>query len=255
MSKRNTKFSYEEVKNIFEDGGCKLLDKTYVNARTPLEYMCSCGNVSKINLWNFKKGQRCNECGTKRTAKKRKLTYEEVKEVFKSNDCELLSSSYKDAYTKLKYKCSCGNISEILFHSFKKGHRCMICSHERITKKISGVNSLWYNPNLSDEDRIDRRLIPGYNKWVRNVYKRDYWTCQCCKKKKGVEINAHHKEGYAENKNLRIAVSNGITLCDTCHRNFHSIYGKKNNTSSQLEEFLLDFAIKILNDDKIIVSV
>jgi len=52
------------------------------------------------------------------------------------------------------------------------------------------------------------------------------------------KLNVHHIEGYAENKHLRIDVSNGITFCQKCHNVFHRIYGKKNNNRSQLEEFL-----------------
>ena len=48
------------------------------------------------------------------------------------------------------------------------------------------------------------------------------------------KLNVHHIEGYAENKHLRIDVSNGITFCQKCHNVFHRIYGKKNNNRSQL---------------------
>ena len=49
----------------------------------------------------------------------------------------MLSKKYVNAITKLKYRCSCGNISKILLHSFKQGHRCMKCSHKRIAIKLS----------------------------------------------------------------------------------------------------------------------
>ena len=32
---------------------------------------------------------------------------------------------------------------------------------------------------------------------------------------------AHHKEGYLENKELRLVVENGMTLCKKCHIAFH----------------------------------
>jgi hypothetical protein len=40
---------------------CKLLDN-YVLSRIPMTYRCSCGNISKSNWNNFKRGRRCKEC-------------------------------------------------------------------------------------------------------------------------------------------------------------------------------------------------
>jgi len=63
--------------------------------------------------------------------------------------------------------------------------------------------------------------------------------CQKCFKK-GCHINAHHIEGYSENKELRINVENGITLCRICHKKFHNIYGRGRNTTEQYNEFIQD---------------
>ena len=70
------------------------------------------------------------------------------------------------------------------------------------------------------------------------MYTINYWTCQCCKKKKGVRINAHHIESYLTNKDLRLTTSNGITLCYSCHYEFHKKYGYKDNNRKQFNEFI-----------------
>ena len=139
----------------------------------------------------------------------------------------------------MKYKCNCGGISEINFNNFQEGQRCRKCG----IKKITGKNNWNYNPNLTDEDRVDRRKITGYNAWVTNTYQKNNYTCQKCKKRKNdnnkyKKLNAHHIEGYAKNPNLRLDINNGITFCFPCHSKFHSIYGKKNADRQQLEEFL-----------------
>ena len=41
------KYTYEERENIFKDANCVLLDKEYTNVTIPLNYTCSCGNISK----------------------------------------------------------------------------------------------------------------------------------------------------------------------------------------------------------------
>jgi very-short-patch-repair endonuclease len=48
------------------EGGCVLLEEEYINARTPMRYICSCGKKSKITYDNFaNKGQRCTLCKNK----------------------------------------------------------------------------------------------------------------------------------------------------------------------------------------------
>ena len=80
-------------------------------------------------------------------------------------------------------------------------------------------------------------MIQGYKKWVYNVYKRDDYTCQCCGKRGG-DLVAHHLNSYNWDKEHRIDVNNGITLCEQCHRDFHIKYGMGNNTKEQYIEFI-----------------
>lgn len=102
--------------------------------------------------------------------------------------------------------------------------------------KYNGKNNPNYNPNLTDEDRQDRRLISGLKRWRCAVYKRDNYTCQICGKDGGFE--AHHINGWNLFPEQRLVVSNGITLCISCHHNFHNKYGRGNNTIEQLEEYV-----------------
>lgn len=81
-----------------------------------------------------------------------------------------------------------------------------------------------------------------YKEWVRNVFQRDNYTCQCCGKRGG-NLNAHHLYNFAEYEDLRYDVENGITFCEECHllgypNSFHTIYGEKNNTPEQVYEFI-----------------
>ena len=48
---------FKEVKQYFEDYGCKLLSIEYVNYNIVLDYICNCGNKSKICFANFKNGK------------------------------------------------------------------------------------------------------------------------------------------------------------------------------------------------------
>ena len=51
-------------------------------------------------------------------------------------------------------------------------------------------------------------------------------------------LNAHHIESWASNKKLRLVISNGITFCEKCHKEFHKRYGKNNNNRNQLTDYI-----------------
>ncbi len=73
--------------------------------------------------------------------------------------------------------------------------------------------------------------------WRDSVFSRDNWTCQKYMIK-GCKLNPHHILNFSSNPELRFAIDNGITLSEKAHKEFHKIYGKKNNTRKQLLEFL-----------------
>ena len=192
-------------------------------------YRCSCGNISKIRFFNFRRGERCLECSGSK-----KYTIEEAKQYFKEQGCELLENQYRDGKTKMKYKCKCGRISYIRHNNFIRGGRCRKCADDALT----GPNNPRYNHNLTIQDRQTmRQALPEYKEWRKIVYKRDYWTCQRCHQK-GLRINAHHIKNYISFPEGRIDPNNGITLCKNCHISFHSKYGNKNNNEQQLKEYL-----------------
>lgn len=73
--------------------------------------------------------------------------------------------------------------------------------------------------------------------WRKACFERDNFTCQ----KYGVRTGGlvvHHINNFADFPELRTSIENGITLSEKAHKEFHQIYGFKNNSLQQLEEFL-----------------
>lgn len=103
--------------------------------------------------------------------------------------------------------------------------------------KYGKDNPNW-NPDITDEERQLNRKYPEYTEWRKSIFERDNYTCQICNDNKGGNLNAHHFESYTNNSELRTTLSNGITLCKTCHMNFHHQYGYGNNTKQQFIEFI-----------------
>jgi 5-methylcytosine-specific restriction endonuclease McrA len=141
---------------------------------------------------------------------------------------------------KVGWKCEKGHRWEAPVSRRNAGNGCRKCADINET----GKNNSRYNPELTDEDRMDRRQLPGYRAWRQNVYKRDNFTCQICNHKRG-NLNAHHLMNYDKYVELRFDIDNGITLCKKCHNSFHKTYGRKNNTKKQFEEYQLSICKSI----------
>ncbi len=213
--------TYDEVKLIFKEKNMKLLSKKYKNNSQKLEYKCLiCGYVGTKRLNNLLKGKKCPSCAGLIT-----YTYQKTKQFFKEKNMKLLSKEYKNTQQKLKYKCLiCG------YTGLKSlGHLAHSCN--------------WYNRNLTEEDRINRRITTEDKKWAKEIKKIYDYTCQKCGKRGGI-INSHHKNAKKSFPEQRHLISNGIVFCEDCHKKFHKKYGKGNNTEIQTELFLNEKGIK-----------
>ena len=107
---------------------------------------------------------------------------------------------------------------------------------KRKSEKLIGENSPAWNPNISEEDRIKGRKYPEYTEFVKEVMRRDKWTCDVCGCI-GNKLNVHHLNGYGWDIKNRTNPDNGITLCVFCHTDFHIIYGFGDNTREQYNEY------------------
>ena len=136
-------------------------------------------------------------------------------------------------------KCSCGNTTVTTAYGLMNG-KVKTCGNRTIhfSKENNGNWQGGKTPEL-----LSARTSKKYNTWRDGVYKKDWYTCQCCGKSHGINKEAHHLKNFSDNTSLRYDVDNGILLCDQCHSaiipgSFHYIYGTVNNTPEQLEEYI-----------------
>lgn len=71
-----------------------------------------------------------------------------------------------------------------------------------------------------EKTNSDYRNCKEYSSWRSKVFERDNFTCQICKKVGGT-LNAHHIKPFKDYPLLRFDVDNGITLCESCHKELH----------------------------------
>lgn len=135
---------------------------------------------------------------------------------------------------RIKFLCEYCGKDVLKTESRSRGVSLHFCDKECFSL---GIGKFRKDPNLSDEVRSLNRNYPEYSLWRLSVFKRDNYKCQACFTD-SVTLHAHHIYNYSSHEKLRTEVTNGITLCQACHLEFHRVYGFKSNTRRQLDEYL-----------------
>lgn len=136
-------------------------------------------------------------------------------------------------------RCECGKTAEVDNYGLKSGDTrscgCLKKHNFDNVVRVSGMqHGKWRGGITPTNHKI--RQSTEYKDWRTQVFERDRFKCQRCSRLGG-ELRAHHIQPFAEKKDLRMNVDNGITLCLKCHRLFHAFYGRKNNNQQQIEQF------------------
>src|SRR3990167_5053365 len=84
----------------------------------------------------------------------------------------------------------------------------------------NNFTNLCYNIPIDGRFTLGKRLKIMAFKRRKSVFERDNFICQVCLRR-GIFLNAHHIKYWSECKELRYELSNGITLCRTCHKLVH----------------------------------
>ena len=226
---------------------CQQCGEEFYGSHKTQKY-CSkkCRDKSKINKIKF----NCDYCG--KESETIESEYNRHKNHYCSKECgyKHRSSLYsKDNHPNWKgggivTTCDyCGKEIIIPLDRFKRSNN-NFCDMKCLGKYKSinnlGSNNPNWNPNLTEIEREIDRNIEGYTEFIKKVLERDNYTCQCCGEKEKVsgQLNVHHLDGYNWCKEKRTDETNGITLCKSCHKKFHSIYGRGDNTKEQFEEWI-----------------
>ena len=226
------KKDYNDVKNNLIKYGYKIINENYNNSHELLNLIDNEGYKFKVSYSSIISGYN-----PIKFIKSNPYTIENIKLFLSKNykDFILLEKEYCDAHTNMKFYCNKHKCEfYATWNNISKGKGCYKCGIE----KRSGENNCNYNPNLSDKERELKRYTYGketYNNWRKSIFERDNYTCIITGKKG--RINAHHLNGWMWDKENRFNINNGVTLHEDIHKEFHKMYGNKNNTIEQFLEF------------------
>lgn len=229
-------------KEVFEvNKNIEILSNKYVNNKQKLKFKCLIdGYEWESTLNNILRDHGCPKCGSKIKADRRFLTINEINLKLSEIGSHIIAISRDrdDANYMVNAYCNIHDLYwDINVSNLLSGDKCIECAHDA----MRGENHPFWNPNLTNEERYNKRRGYKHDVWRIKVFEKDSYICQACKDDRGGNLNAHHLDGYNWCKNRRYDIANGTTLCKKCHDKFHSTYGYGYNTKNQFDEFLLNY--------------
>lgn len=204
----------------------------------PVYYVCRCDCGKEVTVaYSNLIGGRTQSCGCLHDESARRNFIDRTGQTFGNlTIIERVSTVGEDV--RYLCSCSCGENSIVGGDKLVSGStRSCGCLRRR-----TGEENPLYDSTLTQEER-DRSGRPSeILYWRKAVYERDLYKCVLCGDSTGGNLNAHHLDGWHWCKERRFDISNGMTLCEDCHDEFHSEYGYRNNTEEQFANFIYAIA-------------
>lgn len=108
--------------------------------------------------------------------------------------------------------------------------RCRDCD---LAARAGAGNANWQG-GITPANKKARKL-PDYTAWRTRVFQRDAYTCVECGQRGGT-LHADHIKPFAYYPDLRFDVSNGRTLCVSCHEKTDTYLGRAKAHKPQATE-------------------
>lgn len=209
---------------------------------------CRCGNEIVTTGHSLLRGDTCS-CGCYRIARAKAAAQQKIPNLIGKTFGRLTviekTTRQKKRNKATAWRCLCACGKNTVVYTYDLLHRrtlsCGCHSREQARKTASarvGIANPNWNPTLTDEDRERRRLGTGSGAALQAVAKRvrqrDKCHCFVCKQPGRI---VHHLEPWAKAPTLRYSPNNLITLCTTCHNQFHKLYGSEGDLDD-FEDFI-----------------
>lgn len=219
----------------------------YTGYRDPLTYTCRCGQTrtgkSPVIVLSQDRNLECESCMLKRESHRKReifssLLEDKIKPFFQEHGVTLLTEEYEGEEQVLVFECiECSSLATTRWRYIRTGfpkHKqwCSPC----FSKNWNGQRHPNWNPELSEEERYQRRSAELDVIWAKRVKELAGFRCDISGSLQG-PFSSHHLYSYADNRDKRVELSNGVCIRRDLHLEFHKKYGFGNNTPQQYQEF------------------
>lgn len=101
----------------------------------------------------------------------------------------------------------------------------------KLKMSIAKLGITPWNKGLGTKTSTQKKIRSSkeYKLWRNAVFERDNYTCIWCGQRGG-KLNADHIKPFCLFPELRLAIDNGRTLCEDCHKTTET-YGNKNKSN------------------------
>lgn len=205
--------------------------------KTTWNCICDCGNEFITTGLNLKSGNT-KSCGCRRHKPQNKdITGEKF---FRLTALEI--AKRKNSSVWWRCKCDCGNETTVSYCHLSSGHtKSCGCYLRESSKKLAKLNlggkkenhPRWRS-NLTEDERANIRV--DQPEWSKTILSREDYRCVKCNDNS--YLHAHHLFGFAQVKERRNDLSNGVALCKVCHKDFHKKYGVTSFTRQDFYEWM-----------------
>lgn len=168
---RHERLSIDFVKEEFSKEGLILLETNYKNKKSPLSFLCPCGEAGSTTWQYFKKNKtkRCKKCQSETASMIHKMPFEDILSECEKNDWTLLTS-------KSEYLLNRG--ANKLIVQCKNGHKKLKSSHTLRDKRCKDCNPKPSGLNIKDyTGQKFHHWTPIRFDKVKN--KKYFWVCEC----------------------------------------------------------------------------
>lgn len=138
---------------------------------------------------------------------------------------KIRQANFKREYKPLT-KTQKKQISETLKRKYASGEIKVVISEaqkEKLRARKGALSQSWRGGRTAEKELLRKRS--AWKHWRTAVFKRDNYTCQDCGQRGGI-LEPHHIKEVANYPELVYDISNGKTLCHSCHKKTDN-YGYK----------------------------
>lgn len=123
-----TKQELEEIQDLAKRKGGTCLSDVYINIDNKMDFICKRNHHFSMSPYNVKAGKWCRECYyIEKAGSSQRFDSNVIYQIAAEKGWECLSKEYKNARTKLKWKCAKGHLFERTLGHVKEGRGCPVC--------------------------------------------------------------------------------------------------------------------------------